>query len=141
LDGRKFAPYKPEPDLKTTTATPSGTSPSPKQASFKQTLANAQAARGNSASRTDADKAKDAGREMEAFFLSYIFKQAFNNKISSGLFGDSYASQMYLEMFIDAASEQAAKSTPLGIADMIVADINRGRQTEEEKANETQKLL
>ena len=140
LDGRKFEQVKPNTDFKSPAA-PRETRAASKPASFKQALADATRATGNAASGRGVHTAEEAGREIEAFLLSYIFKQAFSNSISSGLFGDSYASKMYVDMFIDAAAEEAAKSTPLGIADMIVSDINRERQTEEETANETQKLL
>ena len=139
LDGRRFFPVEANTDLKTKTVAGEA-KPSRRTTSFKQVLADANAAKSKNTSPAAGDKAEEAGREMEAFLLSYVFKQAFNNSLSSGLFGNSYASHMYLEMFIDAASEEAAKSTPLGIAEMIITDINRDRQSEEEEGYETQEL-
>jgi len=139
LDGSRFFPAIPNTELETKTVSGEVKS-SPRTPSFKQVLANAQAAKPGNTPASAVDKAEEAGREVESFLLSYVFKQAFNNSISSGLFGNSYASRMYLEMFIDAAAGEAAKSTPLGIAEMIVSDINRERQAEEEAGNETQEL-
>ena len=83
---------------------------------------------------------EEAGRQIESFFLALVFKQAFNNQISSKLFGDSYASRMFFDMFIDAAADEAAKATPLGIAELITADINRTMSAKEEGLYETEEL-
>ena len=85
-------------------------------------------------------KDDEAGRLFESFFLALIFKQAFSNQVSAKLFGDSYASRMYFDMFIDAAADEAAKTTPLGIAKLITADINRARSAEKDDGNETEEL-
>jgi len=139
LDGRTFVPVPPNTDLKSKSV-PGKFQSHNKANSFKQALSNAKSAQADTAAAKETEKAQKAGQQMEAFLLSFVFKQAFNNSISSGLFGDSYAAHMYLEMFVDTAAEEAAKSTPLGIADMIVSDINQKRLSEEVTSNETQKL-
>ncbi len=78
---------------------------------------------------------EEAVTTFESFLLALVFKQAFNSRLSSGLFGDSYASKMYIEMFIDAAAEEACKTSPLGIADMLESDINMRGEIKENKDN------
>ena len=126
LDGSRFQPgtirEKPVNAIKTESRTRSASEPSP----FSRILSDVRAsAPGNIPPATVLSEAEEAGTQFEAFFLSLIFKQAFNTQISSSFYGDSYAPRMYLEMFIDAAAEEAARTNPLGIAKLIAEDINR----------------
>ncbi len=97
---------------------------------FKDLLSELRKTPPHSRADTSLTPEEKAGREFEAFMISLVFKQAFSNQLSEGIFGNSYASKMYFDMFIDAAAEETAKSSPLGIADLIVADINRRTTTE-----------
>lgn len=91
---------------------------------------------------SDDNEALEAGRMVESFLLALVFKYAFNTSLSPGIFGNSYESRMYLDMFIDAAAEEACRTSGLGIADMIMADINRrtDKQETEGAENATEEL-
>ncbi len=92
--------------------------------------------------QSNVNEAVEAGRMVESFLLALVFKHAFNTSLSPGIFGNSYESRMYLDMFIDATAEEACRTSGLGIADMIVADINRraDKQETEDVENATEEL-
>ena len=104
--------------------------------SFQALLSDIQSPpKGDRPAREAGSTIEDAGTAFESFLLALVFKHAFNSRLGSGLFGDSYASKMYIEMFIDAAAEEACKTSPLGIADMLASDINMKREIEKGKDN------
>jgi Rod binding domain-containing protein len=107
---------------------------------FSKILKNIGASKQLISNQTSNEEITEAGQQLESFLLALVFKQAFNNRLSSGFFGNSYASRMYFDMFIEAAAEEAAKITSLGIAELIALDINREKLSEKEEGNETQEL-
>ena len=124
LDGYKLHPKvisKPREDKPAA----SQTSPTPKKTEFHEILTQARRAPSITAAKQETADAADVGRQLESFFMSLIFKHAFNSSISKGIYGNSYESGMYLEMFIDAVVEEASSTANLGIADLVAADINR----------------
>jgi hypothetical protein len=124
LDGYKLHPGEISKPGKNKPVTQQ-TSPVPKKTEFHEILTQVRSTPAIPAAKQDTADATEVGRQLESFFLSLIFKHAFNSSISKGIYGNSYESGMYLEMFIDAVVEEAGRTSNLGIADLVAADINR----------------
>ncbi len=141
LDGYKLRPgkiSKPREDKPITLQT----SPAPKKTEFHEILTEVRRTSSIPAAKQETADAAEVGRQLESFFMSLIFKHAFKSSISKGIYGDSYESGMYLEMFIDAVLEEASLTSDLGIADLVATDINRkadGSVIEDTK-NDTEEL-
>jgi len=124
LDGYKLHPgeiSKHREDIPVTRQT----SPAPKKTEFHEILNQVRSGPSAPAAKQETADEAEVGRQLESFFLSLIFKHAFNSSISKGIYGNSYESGMYLDMFIDAVVEEAGRTSNLGIADLVAADINR----------------
>ena len=124
LDGYKPHPKeisKPRKDKPVTLQT----SPAPKKTEFHEILNQVRRTPAIPAAKQETADAAEVGRQLESFFMSLIFKYAFKSSISKGIYGNSYESGMYLEMFIDAVLEEASLTSDLGIADLVATDINR----------------
>ena len=96
--------------------------------SFQAVMKNSSRPSPNISVTSPSDEAEDVSKQFESFLISLIFKAAFSSQLSTGIFGKDYASKMYMDMFIDAASEEASKNARLGIAEVILSDINRGKE-------------
>ena len=124
LDGYKLHPgeiSKPREDKPAALQT----SPAPKKAEFHEILNQVRSTPSIPAAKQEPAEGTEVGRQLESFFLSLIFKHAFNSSISEGVYGNSYESGMYLDMFIDAVVEEAGKTSDLGIAELVATDIIR----------------
>jgi hypothetical protein len=91
---------------------------------FRQVLAAAGESATGYARKAGGNEPAEVGRMLESFLLALVFKKAFNSGLGKGVYGNRYESRMYMEMFIDAASEEACRSADLGIAQLVTADIN-----------------
>jgi len=62
---------------------------------------------------------KDACRDFEALFLSIVLKQMRKTVPKSELFGSDPAQDTFQEMMDDEIGRSAAKTSSMGIADML----------------------
>jgi hypothetical protein len=145
--GIKISPIKLPPlvpgvdySLPNTASVPPAAPSQPKKADFSKVLQDTLKPAAKEPVKASDDDKTAMARQLESFLLSLVFKKAFENKFSSGLYGDSYASRMYLDMFIDAAVDEAVKTANLGIADSILADINKAGQNGLGEGNEAEEL-
>ncbi len=60
----------------------------------------------------------DVAKEFEATFVKMILKE-FRKTIPEGIFGNSFSSKMYLDMFDMALSEKISESDALGLQSFI----------------------
>ena len=91
--------------------------------------------KGTSKSQEDPDvaggkdaQALQAAQGFEQVFVQYLMKSMRKAVPDGGLLGNSFASGIYQGMFDEYLSEQAGKSSGLGIADVLYAEIARERQ-------------
>jgi Rod binding domain-containing protein len=74
-------------------------------------------------SSANADAAKKAGEDFEAFFLSQSFENMFSGVDSDPLFGGGNGESVYRSLLMQEYSKVAAKSGSTGIADAVTREI------------------
>lgn len=77
------------------------------------------------ASHGDAEAAKKAGQDFEAFFLSQSFENMFAGIDSDPLFGGGNGESVYRSLLLQEYSKVAAKSGTTGIGDEVTREILR----------------
>lgn len=80
---------------------------------------------------SDTAKMRDACREFESYFLSYMFKAMRRTVPESGFISGGDAEEMFQDMYADAISQEAAKGPGIGIGDMLYRDLSRQAQKSE----------
>ncbi|MGH7032220.1 MAG: rod-binding protein [Stellaceae bacterium] len=73
----------------------------------------------------DADAAKKAGQDFEAFFLSQAFENMFSGIDTDPLFGGGKGESVYRSLLLHEYSKVAAKSGATGIGDEVTREILR----------------
>jgi flagellar protein FlgJ len=80
------------------------------------------------ASKTEAverREAMEAAQGFEAVFVHFLLKAMRNSVPKVGMFGDSFASNMYEQMFDETLSAHVVKSSSLGLSDMVYREWER----------------
>ncbi len=77
----------------------------------------------------DAQELKEACKEFESYFVSYIFKQMQNsvNSINNGkgVINRSQGEEIFTEMLLEEYSETAAEHGGIGLADMMYKQLSK----------------
>ena len=73
-------------------------------------------------------KAEEAARGFESIFLRYMLRSMRASVPKVGFFQNSFAYNMYQEMFDERLSDQMAGERGLGIAELLYRDILRTEQ-------------
>jgi flagellar protein FlgJ len=87
-------------------------------------------------SQTDTNKiahAREAAKQFESFFLSYLMKEMKQNTLESGLFGNGMGADTYTDLFNEKLSEVMAERGGIGLADMLVKHLEPDSKTPEGK--------
>lgn len=69
---------------------------------------------------------RDAAKQFEAFFLSYVLKQMQTDSLESGLFGEGLGKSTYTEMFTDELAKVMAEGRGIGLADQLTRQLEAG---------------
>lgn len=69
---------------------------------------------------------RDAAKQFEAFFLSYVLKQMQTDSLESGLFGAGLGKSTYTEMFTDELAKVMAEGRGIGLADQLTRQLEAG---------------
>lgn len=77
----------------------------------------------------NAQELKEACKEFESYFVSYIFKQMQNsvNSINNGkgVINRSQGEEIFTEMLLEEYSETAAEHGGIGLADMMYKQLSK----------------
>src|SRR5882757_727075 len=68
-------------------------------------------------------QAREAAKQFESFFLSYLMKEMKQNTMESGLFGNGMGADTYTDLFNEKLSQVMAERGGIGLADMVMKHI------------------
>lgn len=85
----------------------------------------------NDLSKVSDDKLVRAAKEFEGFMLSHMYKTMYNSIEKSDLFGNNFAQEAFMGMFIDEASKQGSLGEN-GLAAAMIKQYSKGGK---QKAN------
>lgn len=87
--------------------------------SFEQLLEKAQLDK-------DDDKLKEACREMEAYFIQYLYKtMKASTQLGDGIVPKGQHEEIFEDMLIEEQSKEATKAGGIGLADMLYKQLSR----------------
>lgn len=75
------------------------------------------------AKRTNAEEAKAAGKEFEAFFLAQMLEQMFKGIRTDGPFGGGYGEGVYRSLLLKEYGRILTERGGVGIADMVSREL------------------
>jgi len=81
----------------------------------------------------DEKKLKQACSDLEAIFVSMVFKQMRNTVQKTGLIDGGMAEEMYEEMLYDKYAEEASKGKGIGLADLLYQQLSKSLKPERER--------
>ncbi len=73
----------------------------------------------------DQKKLRRAAEQFEAFMLGMLLRQMYRAVPKAGLFGQSFAHRLYMEMFLDQVGEKLAAAGGVGVGDLVVEGVVR----------------
>ncbi|GEM_PF-4760921 len=73
----------------------------------------------------DEKKLRQAAEQFEAFMLGMLLRQMYRAVPKAGLFGQSFAHQLFMEMFLDQVGEKLAAAGGVGVGDLVVEGVVR----------------
>jgi len=81
----------------------------------------------------DEKKLKKACSDLEAIFVSMVFKQMRSTVQKAGLFDGGMAEEMYEEMLYDKYAEEASKGKGIGLGDLLYQQLSKSLKRERER--------
>lgn len=81
----------------------------------------------------DEKKLKQACSDLEAIFVSMVFKQMRSTVQKTGLIDGGMAEEMYEEMLYDKYAEEASKGKGIGLADLLYQQLSKSLKPERER--------
>ncbi|HPW41542.1 MAG TPA: rod-binding protein [Bacillota bacterium] len=81
----------------------------------------------------DEKKLKQACSDLEAIFVSMVFKQMRSTVQKAGLIDGGMAEEMYEEMLYDKYAEEASKGEGIGLADLLYQQLSKSLKPERER--------
>lgn len=81
----------------------------------------------------DEKKLKQACSDLEAIFVSMVFKQMRSTVQKAGLFDGGMAEELYEEMLYDKYAEEASKGEGIGLADLLYKQLSKSLKPERER--------
>ena len=81
----------------------------------------------------DEKKLKQACSDLEAIFVSMVFKQMRSTVQKAGLIDGGMAEEMYEEMLYDKYAEEASKGKGIGLADLLYQQLSKSLKPERER--------
>jgi len=97
-----------------------------KQGEFEKALEKAM-------EENDEKKLKKACSDLEAIFVSMVFKQMRSTVQKAGLFDGGMAEEMYEEMLYDKYAEEASKGKGIGLGDLLYQQLSKSLKRERER--------
>lgn len=83
----------------------------------------------------DEKKLKKVCGDLEAIFVSMMFKQMRNSVPKSGLMGGGLAEEMYEDMLFDKYAEEISKGQGIGLGDVLYRQLLKSMKKEREENN------
>lgn len=83
----------------------------------------------------DDQKLKKVCSDLEAVFISMMFKQMRNTVQKSELMGGGYAEEMYEDMLYEKYAEEASKNKGIGIGDILYKQLSKSMNKESGEDN------
>lgn len=80
----------------------------------------------------DEKKLKEACSDLEAIFVSMMFKQMRSTVQKTGLFDGGMAEEMYEEMLFDKYAEEVSKGKGTGLGDLLYRQLSKNLKPERE---------
>jgi flagellar protein FlgJ len=81
----------------------------------------------------DEEKLKKACSDLEAIFVSMMFKQMRSTVQKTGLFDGGMAEEMYEDMLYDKYAEEVSKSKGTGLGDLLYRQLSKSMKVEREE--------
>ncbi|MEA4845822.1 MAG: rod-binding protein [Clostridiaceae bacterium] len=78
----------------------------------------------------DEKKLKEACSDLEAIFVSMMFKQMRNTVQKSGLFDGGMAEEVYEDMLYDKYAEEVSKGSGTGLGDLLYRQLSKSMKPE-----------
>ena len=78
----------------------------------------------------DEKKLKKACSDLEAVFVSMMFKQMRNTVQKSGLFDGGMAEEVYEDMLYDKYAEEVSKGSGTGLGDLLYRQLSKSMRPE-----------
>lgn len=80
----------------------------------------------------DEKKLKEACSDLEAIFVSMMFKQMRSTVQKTGLFDGGMAEEMYEEMLFDKYAEEVSRGKGTGLGDLLYRQLSKSLKPERE---------
>ena len=82
----------------------------------------------------DDEKLKEACREMEAYFIQYLFKtMKTSTQLGEGIITKGQHEEIFEDMLIEEQSKEAAKAGGIGLANMLYKQLSKEFAAEQYK--------
>jgi flagellar protein FlgJ len=102
-----------------------GKSQEAKQGEFEKALEDAMREK-------DEKKLRKACSDLEAIFVSMMFKQMRNTVQKAGLFDGGLAEEMYEDMLYDKYAEEVSKNKGMGLGDLLYRQLSKSMKMKRE---------